>query len=139
MNRQKIVLGGLAAGLVLNLLDFITSSYIMGGAMAHAFNAVNPSLVAAMGTTRATATFVVTDFVYGIALVWLYSAMRPRYGAGPRNALMSAFFIWLISCLAFSMFHTMGMMGMHLFLLMALIALINYGIAALVGGWLYTE
>ena len=139
MNRQKIVVAGLVAGLVLNVLDFITNTYVVGGALTQAMNAVNPSLMTAMSTPRAMATFVVTDFVYGIALVWLYAAMRPRYGAGPRNAMMSAFFVWLVSALGFSMFHTMGMMAMPLWLLMALVAFVNFSISALVGGKLYSE
>ncbi len=139
MNRQKIVIAGLVAGLVLNVLDFVSYSYIVGAQLASAMDAVNPSLSAAMSTSRAMATSIVIDFLMGIALVWLYAAMRPRYGAGPRNALMSAFFVWLISAFAFSMFHTMGMMGMHLWLLMACIAFVNLAIGALVGGRLYSE
>ncbi len=139
MNRQKIVVAGLVAGLVLNVLDFVSYSYIVGTQLASAMDAVNPSLTAAMSTSRAMATSIVLDFLMGIALVWLYAAMRPRYGPGPRNALMSAFFVWLISAFAFSMFHTMGMMTMHLWLLMACITFVNLSIGALVGGKLYSE
>ncbi len=139
MNRQKIVIAGLVAGLVLNVLDFISYSYIVGAKLAAAMDAVNPSLSAAMSTSRAMVTSIVLDFLMGIALVWLYAAMRPRYGAGPRNALMAAFFVWLISAFAFSMFHTMGMMTMQLWLLMAVIALVNLSIGALVGGKIYSE
>ena len=48
MNRQKIVVAGLVAGLVLNVLDFITYSYITGGALKQALDGVNPSLSVAM-------------------------------------------------------------------------------------------
>ena len=139
MNRQKIVVAGLVAGLVLNVLDFVTYSYIVGAQLASAMDAVNPSLSAAMSTSRAMVTGIVLDFLMGIALVWLYAAMRPRYGAGPRNALMSAFFVWLISAFAYSMFHTMGMMTMHLWLLMACISFVSLSLAALAGGKLYNE
>lgn len=139
MNRQKIVVAGLVAGLVLNALDFVTYSYIVGAKLASSMDAVNPSLSAAMSTSRAMVTSIVIDFLMGIVLVWLYAALRPRYGPGPRNALLSAFFVWLVSAFAFSMFHTMGMMSLHLWLLMACIALVNLGLAALVGGRLYSE
>ena len=79
------------------------------------------------------------DFLLGIILVWLYAAMRPRYGAGPRNALMAAFFVWLVSAFAYSILHTMGVMSMHLWLLMVCMSLIALGISALVGGKLYSE
>lgn len=139
MNRQKIVVAGLVAGLVLNVLDFITYSYITAGALKQAMDAVNPSLSVAMASSRAMATSIVMDFLLGIVLVWLYAAMRPRYGAGPRNALVSAFFVWLVSCFAYSMLHTMGMVTMHLFLLVAVLSLITLSLGALAGGKLYTE
>ena len=31
----------------------------------------------------------------GFLGVWLYAAIRPRYGAGPKTALRVAFFLWL--------------------------------------------
>ncbi|HUX32382.1 MAG TPA: hypothetical protein VMV51_00810 [Gemmatimonadaceae bacterium] len=139
MNRQKIVIAGLVAGLVLNVIDFVSYRYLLGAHMARALDAVNPALNAAMSTGRAMATSIVIDFLLGIALVWLYAAMRPRYGAGPRNALMSAFFVWLISSFAYSMFHTMGMMSTRLWLVVACMALVSMSIGALVGGKLYSE
>ena len=139
MNRQKIVVAGLVAGLVLNVLDFVTYWYVVGDALKAAMDAVNPSLSAAMLSTHAMVTGIVMDFLLGIILVWLYAAMRPRYGAGPRNALMAAFFVWLVSAFAYSILHTMGMMSMHLWLLMVCMSLIALGISALVGGKLYSE
>jgi hypothetical protein len=139
MNRVKIVIAGLVAGLVLNVLDFVSYSYVVGGAMKRALDVVNPSLMAAMTTSRAMATGIVLDFLFGVVIVWLYAALRPRYGAGPRNALMAGFFIWLVSAFGYSMYHTMGMMGMPLWLLMSAIALFNFCVAALVGGMLYSE
>ncbi len=139
MNRRKIVIAGLVAGLVLNVLDFVSYRHIVGGSLKQAMDAVNPSLTVAMSTNRAMATGIVLDFLFGIVIVWLYAAMRPRYGPGPRNALMAGFFIWLVSAFGYSMYHTMGMMSMHLWLLMAAIALVDFCIAALVGGKLYSE
>jgi hypothetical protein len=139
MNRQKIVVAGLVAGLVLNVLDFVTYTYVTGGMLKEAMDAVNPSLSMAMASSRAMVTGIVMDFLLGIVLVWLYAAMRPRYGAGPRTALMSAFFVWLVSAFAYSIFHTMGMMTMHLFLLMSCLALITLALGSLVGGKLYSE
>lgn len=30
--------------------------------------------------------FNITGLAYGIFIVWLYAAIRPRYGAGPKTA-----------------------------------------------------
>jgi hypothetical protein len=36
------------------------------------------------------------DLVEGISILWLYAAIRPRYGAGAKTALMAAFAWWFI-------------------------------------------
>ena len=33
----------------------------------------------------------------GIGLIWLYAAIRPRYGPGPRTAAIAGFVMWLIT------------------------------------------
>jgi len=51
--------------------------------------------------------FTVGDYAFGIGIslanvivvVWLYSAIRPRYGAGPKTALIAGLFLWFISVL----------------------------------------
>src|SRR5207249_12113958 len=47
--------------------------------------------------------FVVWDIVMGIGLVWLYAAIRPRFGPGAKTAVIAGlalwFFIGLISAI----------------------------------------
>jgi hypothetical protein len=40
--------------------------------------------------------FNIIGFVTGLLMVWLYAAIRSRYGAGPKAALMVALTIWII-------------------------------------------
>jgi hypothetical protein len=40
---------------------------------------------------------VVTGFVQGIATVCLYAAIRPRFGAGPRTAVIAGSSVWFFS------------------------------------------
>ena len=35
-------------------------------------------------------------FVGGPMALWLYAAIRPRFGAGPRTAVIAATFIWFV-------------------------------------------
>lgn len=37
---------------------------------------------------------------WGLAAVWLYAAIRPRYGPGVRTALLAAAAVWLLSVVA---------------------------------------
>src|SRR5437667_3678198 len=38
--------------------------------------------------------FVAWGFLVGIFAVWLYAALRPRYGAGPKTALCAGAAVW---------------------------------------------
>ncbi len=40
---------------------------------------------------------VVLALVMGVGLIWLYAAIRPRFGPGPRTAAIAGFGIWLIT------------------------------------------
>jgi hypothetical protein len=42
----------------------------------------------------ALAMFVVWGFLVGIFAIWLYAAIRPRYGAGPKTALCAGAAVW---------------------------------------------
>jgi hypothetical protein len=40
---------------------------------------------------------VITGFMQGIATVCLYAAIRPRFGAGPRTAVIAASSVWFLT------------------------------------------
>src|SRR5213592_1582132 len=78
INWGRVILGGLLAGLVLNVVDFVYYGMVMKQDMAAAMQALGkPPIPDSM-----IWVFVVWDFVMGIGLVWLYAAIRPRFGPG---------------------------------------------------------
>lgn len=83
INLQRVVLGGRRAGLVLNVVDYL----LYGVLLADDFNAAMQNLgLGPMGSSLIV-RFVVLDFLYGIALIYLYAAIRPRFGPGPKTAV----------------------------------------------------
>ena len=48
----------------------------------------------------------------GIAAVWLYAAIRPRYGAGPRTAVIAGLAVWVMADLWSGIYLGMGFMGL---------------------------
>ena len=92
MNTKRILLAGLAAGLVMNVMDFVTNAVIFKTAWASAYAALNlaPSPAAFGGFWTAF------DFVSGVVIAFLYAAMRPRLGAGPKTAIVAALVQWLL-------------------------------------------
>jgi hypothetical protein len=92
INTGKAIVGGLAAGLVLNVVDYCVSGVWLASRFAAQTAKLNPSLD--MMTANSIAGYVAVDFILGLMIVWLYAAMRPRFGPGAATARLSALFVW---------------------------------------------
>ena len=139
INAGKVITSGLAAGLVLNVIDFASNMYIIGSRMKLELDTVNPSLWASLNDPGNIAYFVAIDFALGVMIVWLYAAIRPRFGAGPATAIKAGLFVWIVASLMWSFFYFMGLTAFSSFVLTGVISLVNFVGAAWVGGWLYAE
>ena len=106
LNSSRVIVGGLAAGLVMNVIDAITNGFLLGARWKVETEALNPGLLAkgAAGTMG----WVIVDFILGILTVWVYAAIRPRLGPGPRTAFTAAFVIWLAVHAAYASYAFMG-------------------------------
>jgi hypothetical protein len=82
INRTRVLLGGLVAGVIINIFEFVLNGVIITKDMEDALRALGRQL--GMGEL---AMFTVWAFMVGVFAVWLYAAIRPRYGAGPKTAL----------------------------------------------------
>ncbi|MGH9555452.1 MAG: hypothetical protein ACRD2Y_06470 [Terriglobales bacterium] len=77
---------------------------------------------------------VVFTVLWGISAIWLYAAIRPRYGPGPKTATIAALAIWFLSILA-SVSH-MSAFGLTMDIPTELVLILA---ATLVGAWQYKE
>jgi len=130
INMQKVLVGGLIAGVVLNAIDFVMYGIVLKAQVA-----------AAMHTTDAMVPwFVVLDFVAGIFLVWLYAAIRPRYGAGPSTAVKAGLAMWFAAGLLQTLFMWPSALLPHnLMITMTVAGLVEFPLAAVVGAKFYME
>src|SRR3954447_21498164 len=90
INFGRVVLGGLLAGLVINVGETILNLFVVATPMEAALQARN---LPAVGGS-AIAVFVLLCFALGVSIVWLYAAIAPRFGAGPRTAICAALVTW---------------------------------------------
>jgi hypothetical protein len=139
INTKKVLIGGFAAGFVINVIDFISNTYILGARMKAESDAFKPGMTDQMMTRSAIAGYIVTDFVLGILLVWTYAAIRPRFGPGIKTAFYAAILFWLLISISVSGYMHMGMMSAGLWWSFAFIGLVNFLLAAWVGARLYSE
>jgi hypothetical protein len=136
MNIKKVVIGGIVAGVVMNVIDFV-ANYALAARSAAEADAFKPGLAAQMASSMVS--YIIMDFALGIALVWTYAAIRPRFGAGPRTAVFTAILFWLLALIFYSGYRQMGMMSTGLWWTFAFVGLVNFLISSVAGAALYSE
>ena len=141
INTSKVIVGGLAAGVVMNILDFIMNGVLFADQMKEAMNNFKPGMGDAMATMDGTtiAGFVILDLVIGMVLAYTYAAMRPRFGAGAKTSIITAILYWIFGSIISVNFLMMGMMSSGLWISFGLAYLVCLIIASLVAGALYSE
>jgi len=136
INMMKVVVGGLIAGVVLNLVDFVMFGMVFKAQMAAAMQALGKPPM----SNSQIPWFVLLDFVAGIGLVWLYAAVRPRYGAGPGTAVKAGVAGWFFAGLLPTLFMwPMALMPANLAIVTTLVALVEWPLATVVGAKFYLE
>ncbi len=139
INTKKVLIGGFAAGVVMNVIDFISNTYILGARVKAESDAFKPGMSDQMMTGSAIRGYIVMDFVLGILLIWTYAAIRPRFGPGMKTATYAAVLFWLLSGIFLSGYMHMGMMSAGLWWTFAFSGLVNFWVSAWVGARLYSE
>jgi uncharacterized membrane protein YoaK (UPF0700 family) len=139
INMSKVVVGGLAAGVVANVVGYVGFGMLLGPRMEAEAVAVAPALAGRGMSGGAIAAQAIVSFVVGILAVWLYAAIRPRFGPGPRTALAAALVIWLCAFLFHFDWLIAGLMSSTTYVLASLAGLVQVVAAAWVGGMLYKE
>jgi hypothetical protein len=135
MNGKRIIVGGLVAGVVTSVIEFGMEP-LMGNNMEEWLNGLGlkpPTEGAMMG-------LVGLAFLVGTAAVWLYAAIRPRFGAGPRTALVAGVAMWALTCLIPNLAMAgFGLLTGKLLFLATVIPLVEMPLATLAGAWAYRE
>jgi hypothetical protein len=136
INVGRVLVGGLVAGLVINVSEYILNMVVLQTDM----NAAMARLSLPPFGNQAIAVFVVLGFVLGIAAIWLYAAIRPRFSAGPKTALFAGATVWFFAYL----YPGIGMMAMGLFTTRLMVISLAWGlgellVASLIGAAPYKE
>lgn len=134
INAKRVVLGGLLAGVVIFLGGLVTHFLVQDEARAlfERFHVqIQPWFVFLILGIR---------LGMGILLVWLYAAIRPRFGPGPKTAMLAAAAMWALAYV----FLAMGTKTLQLYSTNALVISTAWGfielqLAALAGAWAYRE
>lgn len=136
INTRGVIVGGLVAGLVINISEYILNEPVLGAQFAAAMTAHNLPPIGG----SAIALFLIYGFALGLVLVWLYAAIRPRFGPGPKTTAIAGVAVWFLAYFTSMLnFGAIGLLPSRLLLIGLIWGLVELIIAALVGGWLYSE
>ncbi len=134
-NVGRVILGSLLAGLILNIFEYVLNGVVF----ASQWDAFEKMLGRQM-RPGAIPFFIVSTFVTGIGVVWLYAAARPRLGPGPTTAALTGLAFWLF---AYAIPAANGIAANlepgRLTLTVHLILLVGTVLASVCGAWLYRE
>jgi len=136
INVGRVVLGGLVAGLVISIGNLLLNRVWLRDDLKADLGKLKLSEPGNDFIVRA----VVLTLILGIAIVYLYAAIRPRFGAGVKTAICAGLMAWF-----FAVLYTGVIVGMvfklseGLTLKRIVFGLFQYSIGAIAGAWLYKE
>lgn len=136
INIVRVIVAGLLAGLVVNVGETILNLWLLADRMELAYRELGLPLTGG-GTIS---VFIVLGFGFGILVVWLYASVRPRFGPGPKAAVLTGLFVWLFAILWPTLVSGLiGLFDADLLAFIAIWGLFEVMIATLAGAWLYQE
>lgn len=137
INISRVILGGIVAGIVNNILAYLVDGLMLAPQWSVAMRALGrPDF-----SVNQIVAFNIIGLLYGILVVWLYAAMRPRYGAGPKTAVFAGLMAWAIGALLpnTSLMGIQGLFPANLTVMTTAAAIVESVVAALAGAALYKE
>jgi hypothetical protein len=136
INLARVILGGLVAGVVLNIGEFLLNDVVLGAQMREffaRFRLPEPG-------NRFVVVAVLLTFILGIVIVWMYAAMRTRLGPGPKTAICAGLLAWFGIYLYSGVINGMVLQVPTNIILIALVwGAVQYAVGAIAGAWLYKE
>ncbi len=75
VNWNRVLLGGLLAGVIINVFQFVTNGVVLASQWEAAMKALGRSM-----SGSALIAFTILGFASGITAVLLYATFRPRFG-----------------------------------------------------------
>jgi hypothetical protein len=137
INMTRLILGGIVAGIVADALGFLVDGVLLAPRWADGMKVLGRSDF----TTSQMVWFNLFGIASGIFLLWLYAAIRPRYGAGPKTAVYAGLAVWFIGVLLpnAGFMWAGGLFSAHLTLYTTLGGIVEWVAGAVVGAALYKE
>lgn len=91
INLSRVIVGGLVAGLVIDICEGVLNGMVLADRWGAVMTSLNRPATPSVKTMIA---LNVWGFAAGILTVWIYAALRPRFGSGPKTAMIAGLTMW---------------------------------------------
>jgi hypothetical protein len=109
MNKGRLILAGLLAGLILNIGEAVLHGLIYAESTATAMKGLGHEIT---GSGLDTAQLVGITFVQGLIGVLLYCAVQPRWKTGIWTAVRVGLIVWVLSAVYSGVYLSAGFAGL---------------------------
>jgi len=136
INWGRVVVGGLAAGIVINVSGILLAHFVLGPAYVEAFKAK----VSGQPEVLMLVKHVGLRLWFGVLIVFVYAGFRPRFGPGPRTAVLAGATVFLAAGLVLlAALNDFGLLSGAQLWIAAAWTLVENVVAGLAGAWVYRE
>jgi len=140
INIWRVVIGGIVAGIVFMVLEFIVEGLFLGriweirehDLFQERFGSINTG-----GWYQVVN--IVTLFLLFILIMWVYAALRARFGEGVKTAIITTALFYLFLVLFMVNFVILGIFPLKIMLFSLGVNLIELPFAVLAGASVYQE
>jgi hypothetical protein len=142
INYRRVVLGGLLAGVVFIVVEIILEQLVFKNipGIGSEFERMQALDITMDGWGQGNRLLAwALPFLGAILLVWIYAAIRPRFGPGPRTAVLASFVILGFWVILLAYFTNLGLFPLKLSAVSFLDNVIILPTTALTGASVYRE
>ena len=126
MNIRRILLGGIAAGGIINGLEFLANLLWFQEDWMRALHGAPLTVTQGIG-------LIVWGFLIGMLMSWLYAALTARFGSGTKTAVIAAVFLWIPGyALANALPALLGLVSSRLMAELSVVGLVEFILGGIV-------
>jgi hypothetical protein len=137
INVGRLIVGGIVAGIAIDLLDYLVDGIWLAPRWADGM-----ALLGRPGFSQVQIIlFNVIGLLTGIVAIWVYVAIRPRFGPGIKTAVWAGLAVWLLTTLFpnATFMHVAHLFPNHLTLYTTLGGLVEVVFGTVAGASVYRE
>jgi len=137
INIGRLIIAGLVAGIVADILGFVVDGMLLAQRWADGMTRLGHGDF----SSNEWIWFNLLGLAGGIAVIWVYAGIRPRFGAGIKTAVYAGIVCWFVGTLIpnVSYMWVSGLFSRHLAAMTTAGGLVEVLAGAIAGAALYKE